>query len=383
MLINIKYFKGLDSLRFFAAYLVVLHHAEQIRMKYGLFNLKEYSLFNNGGIAVTFFFVLSGFLISYLLFKEHGESSTISVKKFYYRRILRIWPLYFLLVIIGTLVLPYVLDFIGYSYIMPYNFNDVIYYYILFSPFMVNILYGHHLIEPLWSIGVEELFYIVWAPLFKFLRKYILPIIIIVIFVRCLFIYLSFLGFFDPVIERLINMLRFEAMAIGALGSYLVYNYRNILSNFLFSKWSQLILITFILLRIFFFNFLTENNIVFNYLYTTPVLSKFLIMIIFSWLIINISLNPKSIISLDNKMFSFLGNISYGIYMYHMLIIFGLVVFLKDYLLYLNNLNSSIIFYLLLTSIVILASYLSKRLFEDYFLSFKKNFRTDYKENHN
>jgi len=383
MLINIKYFKGLDSLRFFAAYLVVLHHAEQIRMKYGLFNLKEYSLFNNGGIAVTFFFVLSGFLISYLLFKEHGESSTISVKKFYYRRILRIWPLYFLLVIIGTLVLPYVLDFIGYSYIMPYNFNDVIYYYILFSPFMVNILYGHHLIEPLWSIGVEELFYIVWAPLFKFLRKYILPIIIIVIFVRCLFIYFSFLGFFDPVIERLINMLRFEAMAIGALGSYLVYNYRNILSNFLFSKWSQLILITFILLRIFFFNFLTENNIVFNYLYTTPVLSKFLIMIIFSWLIINISLNPKSIISLDNKMFSFLGNISYGIYMYHMLIIFGLVVFLKDYLLYLNNLNSSIIFYLLLTSIVILASYLSKRLFEDYFLSFKKNFRTDYKENHN
>ena len=383
MLINIKYFKGLDSLRFFAAYLVVLHHAEQIRMKYGLFNLKEYSLFNNGGIAVTFFFVLSGFLISYLLFKEHGESSTISVKKFYYRRILRIWPLYFLLVIIGTLVLPYVLDFIGYSYIMPYNFNDVIYYYILFSPFMVNILYGHHFIEPLWSIGVEELFYIVWAPLFKFLRKYILTIIIIVIFVRCLFIYLSFLGFFDPVIERLINMLRFEAMAIGALGSYLVYNYRNILSNFLFSKWSQLILITFILLRIFFFNFLTENNIVFNYLYTTPVLSKFLIMIIFSWLIINISLNPKSIISLDNKMFSFLGNISYGIYMYHMLIIFGLVVFLKDYLLYLNNLNSSIIFYLLLTSIVILASYLSKRLFEDYFLSFKKNFRTDYKENYN
>jgi peptidoglycan/LPS O-acetylase OafA/YrhL len=363
--------------------LVVLHHAEQIRMKYGLFNLKEYSLFNNGGIAVTFFFVLSGFLISYLLFKEHGESSTISVKKFYYRRILRIWPLYFLLVIIGTLVLPYVLDFIGYSYIMPYNFNDVIYYYILFSPFMVNILYGHHLIEPLWSIGVEELFYIVWAPLFKFLRKYILPIIIIVIFVRCLFIYLSFLDYFDPVIERLINMLRFEAMAIGALGSYLVYNYRNILSNFLFSKWIQLILITFILLRIFFFNFLIENNIFFNYLYTTPVLSKLLIMIIFSWLIINISLNPKSIISLDNKIFSFLGNISYGIYMYHMLIIFGLVVFLKDYLLYLNNLNSSIIFYLLLTSIVILASYLSKRLFEDYFLSFKKNFRTDYKENYN
>jgi len=241
---------------------------------------------------------------------------------------------------------------------------------------MVNIFYGHHFIEPLWSIGVEELFYIVWAPLFKFLRKYILPIIIIIIFVRSLFLYLSFLGFFGPVIERLIKMLRFEAMAIGALGSYLVYNYRNIVSHFLFLKWSQLILITFILLRIFFFKYLIENNIVFNYLFTTPVISQLLIMIVFSWLIISISINPKSIINLDNRIFNFLGNISYGIYMYHMLIIFGVVVFLKDYLLILSNLNSSLIFYLLLTSIVILVSYLSKRLFEDYFLSFKKNYRT-------
>jgi peptidoglycan/LPS O-acetylase OafA/YrhL len=52
---NINYFTGLNALRFFAAYAVVLHHAEQIRMKHGMFNIKEYALFNNGGIAVTFF----------------------------------------------------------------------------------------------------------------------------------------------------------------------------------------------------------------------------------------------------------------------------------------------------------------------------------------
>ena len=55
---DIKYFQGLNSLRFFAAYLVVIHHAEQIRLKNGIFNLKGFSLFNNGGIAVSFFFVL-------------------------------------------------------------------------------------------------------------------------------------------------------------------------------------------------------------------------------------------------------------------------------------------------------------------------------------
>jgi peptidoglycan/LPS O-acetylase OafA/YrhL len=372
---DVKYFKGLNALRFFAAYLVVIHHAEQIRMKYGLFHLKEYSLFNNGGIAVTFFFVLSGFLISYLLFKESDITNTISVKKFYFRRILRIWPLYFLIVIIGIIFLPYILDFIGYSYSLPYSFNDVILYYILFSPFMVNIFYGHHLIEPLWSIGVEELYYIVWAPLFKFLRNYILPIIILIIFVRSLLMYASFLGYFDPVIQRLIKMLRFEAMAIGGLGAYLIYNYSSILTHFLFSRLSQFLLIIFVLLRIFAFKLLVAKSVVFNFLFTTPVISQLVIMIIFAWLIINISLNPKSIVRLDNKILNFLGNISYGIYMYHMLVIFGIVVFFKQYLLITNSFPSSIIFYLLLTTLVIIVSYLSKRFFEDYFLSFKKRFR--------
>ena len=86
-------------------------------------------------------------------------------------------------------------------------------------------------------------------------------------------------------------------------------------------------------------------------------------------------MNPKSIINLESKVLRFLGDISYGIYMYHMLIIFGIIIFLKDYFLTINSINSSIIFYLVLTIIVILVSYLSKRFFEDYFLSFKNRYR--------
>ena len=61
MLKLVTYFNGLNALRFFAASLVVIHHAEQIRSKNDLFNLKSYSFFNNGGLAVTFFFHLKWF----------------------------------------------------------------------------------------------------------------------------------------------------------------------------------------------------------------------------------------------------------------------------------------------------------------------------------
>ena len=131
---DIKYFKGLNTLRFLAAYFVVLHHAEDIREKYELVHLKDYSLFRNGGLSVTFFFVLSGFLITYLLLKEKKKTNTVSIKKFYIRRILRIWPLYYFLVFLGTILIPFVLFIIGHDYEIPYTFNDVILYYVFLCP---------------------------------------------------------------------------------------------------------------------------------------------------------------------------------------------------------------------------------------------------------
>ena len=116
--------------------------------------------------------MIKSFLITFLLLKEHAKKNTISIRKFYIRRILRIWPLYFLLVLIGTIILPLILSFIDTQFELNYSFYDVFLYYVFFTPFMVNILFGGGLLEPLWSIGVEELFYIYWAPLFKKLKKH-------------------------------------------------------------------------------------------------------------------------------------------------------------------------------------------------------------------
>lgn len=101
--------RGLDGLRGIAALMVVLGHVELIKKVYNFHNVYDgggpFFLYL-GSHAVTFFFVLSGFLITFLLIKEKEKVGTISVKKFYLRRILRIWPVYYLLFILGFIVLP-------------------------------------------------------------------------------------------------------------------------------------------------------------------------------------------------------------------------------------------------------------------------------------
>src|SRR5947208_1964008 len=98
---------NLDGLRFMAAWIVLLCHLEVLKPYFG-FSPVQARFFSNGAqIAVTFFFVLSGFLISYLLLKEKkaNPADRINVKKFYLKRILRIWPLYYLLVVLAFFVL--------------------------------------------------------------------------------------------------------------------------------------------------------------------------------------------------------------------------------------------------------------------------------------
>ena len=182
------HFSGLNALRFFAAYLVVLHHGETIRHKFGLPNFESYSFFQNGALAVSFFFVLSGFLITYLLLTEIERTGDVSLRKFYLRRVLRIFPLYYLLVFIGLVAIPILLHLIHYPNTQPYDTATGGVLFLFFLSFVVNSIYGSHLLEPLWSIGVEEYFYIIWAPLFKKFKKYPLSIIAFLIGFKALLI---------------------------------------------------------------------------------------------------------------------------------------------------------------------------------------------------
>ena len=132
------YFPNLNGLRFIAAFLVMIHHIEQIKSISNLDNYWHVFPFIEiiGKLGVVLFFVLSGFLITYLLLAEEKSFATISVKKFYLRRVLRIWPLYYLIIILAVLILPnisiFTLPGFGKNVVYSHLFLKLLLYTLLF-----------------------------------------------------------------------------------------------------------------------------------------------------------------------------------------------------------------------------------------------------------
>ncbi|MEG0929911.1 acyltransferase family protein, partial [Algoriella sp.] len=103
------HFPNLNALRAIAALLVLIHHTEQIKNSFNLDSFWNVPFFNViGKLGVVLFFVLSGFLITYLLLNEEKNTNKINVKRFYFRRVLKIWPLYYFIIFLSYFVFPYI-----------------------------------------------------------------------------------------------------------------------------------------------------------------------------------------------------------------------------------------------------------------------------------
>jgi peptidoglycan/LPS O-acetylase OafA/YrhL len=170
-----EYFPNLDGLRFVCFLLVFFHHSfhtevsEILNSDIHIF-LKK-TLFANGNLGVNFFFVLSGFLITHLLIQERLKSSSINVKNFWIRRILRIWPLYYFCVFFGFFIFPFIKNLMG----APVSESATLFSYVTFTnnfEFIEKGLPDASILGVLWSIAIEEQFYFVW------------PIILMVISIR-------------------------------------------------------------------------------------------------------------------------------------------------------------------------------------------------------
>ncbi len=157
------YHPELDVLRFFAFLMVFLHHAfphdPAFWTKLGVPSFPARIVAGigaTGAFGVSVFFVLSSYLITELLLREKDQMGTLDVRSFYIRRMLRIWPLYF-----AFLALAVVLQWIvpGQHVTLRAGLWFSLLagnWFIVFHGFPSSVIF------PLWSVSIEEQFYITW-----------------------------------------------------------------------------------------------------------------------------------------------------------------------------------------------------------------------------
>ncbi len=370
---------NLDGLRFIAATSVLFSHVDDALTVNG-YKAKEYTTypFGVGGIFVVFFFVLSGFLITWLLLFEK-ERKTISVKNFYLKRVLRIWPLYYLVVILAFAF------FNHQPFFYWRNITDIITtgQHPVFSALLLLLICPNVLLlnspslgyaNPTWSIGVEEQFYLLWPWIMRAKRPliYILSIIIVVHLLSNNFIgsllasaggRLLFPTHFAgtkilQVISRFFTFwasFKIDAMAIGALGAYAVYKKSSFLP-FIFSKTFQVVLYSAAAVLLLF-----------------PELANYqFYSVVFLLIIMNLAINKQTLFHLNYKPLNYLGKISYGIYMLHAFTILP-AIYLTTRLLHLPvNFFTEVLCCLISLAITVLVAALSFRYFESFFLRMKK-----------
>jgi peptidoglycan/LPS O-acetylase OafA/YrhL len=233
--------------------------------------------------------------------------------------------------------------------------------------------YGNHFLTPLWSVGVEEMYYLGWAPIVKWFRKRLVFILAgTVIFKTVLAISVHY-GSGDAIVAEALRMLQFEAMAIGGLAAFLVFYRAQPLSrHWLFSRPAQCVLVSLLLLRIVFHGAATESLPPYAALFDHPVFTPFVLMVVFAWFIVNVAVNERNIFHLDWRPLNYLGDVSYGIYMYHGLAISLLFVPLRDKYQDVGFLPATLLLHLLVATFTLLFAAASKAFFEDKFLRFKR-----------
>lgn len=299
------YLPELDGLRFFAFLLVFIHHNILFSQIPYLFILKL-----NGWIGVDLFFVLSAFLFTKLLIAEYQKTGAISFKKFYIRRIFRIWPLYFFFISLATVVYVFVQ---GQS-ITKYIFIRLVGLF-TFSDNVMAAVNDYHPIPylaHLWTIDYEEQFYI-FIPLIilllvrsSFKRKMRLLILSVVLLniTRIIFI----VNHVPRPAIWVLPVTHFESIIMG-----IVIGFGGM--EFLSKRIHPLIIgfagiVFFLLLR------------------TLPKLDVISYQLIISYFLIGLSSSCILIAVLNSdllkrffskQLFVFLGKRSYGLYVYHLL----------------------------------------------------------------
>jgi len=363
---KIKYFKELNALRFIGFVGIFFGHVF-FSNDIEIVNSKIYSSLYSYGkilgfISIDSFFVLSSFLITWKGLEELKVTKKFRFKNFLIRRSLRIWPLYFLVILLGFLIelmksyytqdissLPSFWSFI--LFILNFDIIKNGYEFLFFMVFM-------------WSISVEEQFYIFWALVLKWFQNHLLKVSLLIILISIIFrIY-----FIDDSLN--LNFHTVSALGnfgVGALAAIAAFRNSFLITKIRdFSK-TQIVIIYLISLLIFIAIPSLQNHDLFI------VIQRVLFSFVFAFIILEQTYCQQSIFKLSRiKYFNFFGKISYGLYCYHGIMI-TIVLKFSDY--FSESLFTSIfIFPTLIFCGTLLFSHLSYKFFESKILKLKTKY---------
>lgn len=352
-----QYYPALDGLRGLAILLVIIYH------NFGFIN---YFFF--GWLGVDLFFVLSGFLITAILLNTAGQPDFL--KNFYTRRFLRIFPLYYL----ALLLFIYLIPALTHAFPADYYRDNQLWMW----TYLQNWLYIfkpagettglHHL----WSLAVEEQFYLLWPLIILLLKKpgrLLIFISLVLLAVIGLRIWIWNSAFTNLAYFNLYTFSRIDGLCIGSMVALL----QRINPGFL-SKNTSIVVFCFAIGN-FVFYFINRNNAYsFPYLaiagYTTFAMT-------FGLLINEAVTNGTPLITriFSWSLLRFFGKISYGLYVFH----WPVHLILTPWLSQLINIPDShtlsqFLISLLSTGISVVISLLSFHYFEQPFLKLKQRF---------
>lgn len=305
------YFENLDATRFLGFFHVFLAHcfftsSSEIENS-SAFQMATMNL-RAGFLGLDYFFVLSAFLLTWLALDERKRTGQFNPGLFLVRRGLRLWPLYFFLVLSTYFIAEFKPDL--FSQLPPIQI------FLLFYSNLWISLHGQDFLFFLvffWSIAAEEQFYLLWAFVLKFLSRYLQSVLFLMVAFSLLFRYLNL----DNEPALFFNTLSYLGnFAFGGYAAVLAYK-NHALINF-FRRLSKvkifMVYALFAILLTFYFEWFMHPALV--------VLEKLIFSAFFVFLILEQSYAQNSLIKLGKfKRISYLGQLSLGLYCYHGIVI--------------------------------------------------------------
>ncbi len=275
-------------------------------------DLVEY-LYSKMPLFIDVFFILSSFLLTYLGMEEYNSKKSFSFRNYFIRRTLRIWPLYFLFMFFSFVLLPIFQHVTGYSISLP---PAAWYLFFVSNFYMTDHVF---FLRILWTLSVEEQFYIFWGLCLLVFQKYLRTVVFIFLIISIVFnIYATAqnMQIYFHSLSYLFDMM---------VGAYLAYAFIN-------QNWLATLMKTLTYLQSVCFYFALPLLLILfyfiNLIIPVPMIGfmdllfKFFFILYCGLMILDQMVNQQNFVKLSNKKFLvYTGKISFGLYCFHGIVI--------------------------------------------------------------